>query len=191
MKTCSCCGERKDVALFVKSKSRPDGLHPYCKQCHNAKSVAWVAANKAKRHRIATTYALEHKEEKLAQARLAYHADIERQRARSARRRIEHAASEKARIAKWGKENPGRRNASTAIRRAKLKSATPSWANKVYMRDMYVLAKLVSEFTGETHEVDHIVPLQNRRVCGLHVEHNLRVIHKTDNRQKSNRHAGV
>lgn len=42
--------------------------------------------------------------------------------------------------------------------------------------------------TGFEWEVDHIVPLQGRAVCGLHTEHNLAVIPKRENRSKGNRY---
>jgi hypothetical protein len=45
----------------------------------------------------------------------------------------------------------------------------------------------LTEETGTQHHVDHIIPLQNRFVCGLHVEHNLRAIPWMVNIQKSNK----
>lgn len=40
---------------------------------------------------------------------------------------------------------------------------------------------------GLKYEVDHIVPIKGRNVCGLHVPWNLRAIPKEQNREKNNR----
>jgi hypothetical protein len=57
---------------------------------------------------------------------------------------------------------------------------TPKWADKRKIRMIYKEARL----KGLT--VDHIVPLNNQLVCGLHVEYNLRVIPRRDNSSKGN-----
>lgn len=64
--------------------------------------------------------------------------------------------------------------------------ATPSWANKQAIKEIYKTAVKLTESTGTVYEVDHIVPLTNKLVCGLHVEHNLRVVTFEENRKKSN-----
>ena len=54
------------------------------------------------------------------------------------------------------------------------------------IRKVYNLARKLSEDTGEAHNVDHIVPLNHPRVCGLHVHWSLRAIPAGPNMAKSN-----
>jgi len=75
-----------------------------------------------------------------------------------------------------------------AARRAKERRATPSWANAFFIHEAYELAALRTEMTGVEWHVDHIVPLQSKRVCGLHWEGNFQVIPAIENAAKGNRH---
>ena len=68
-------------------------------------------------------------------------------------------------------------------RKATMLRATPAWADTEKIKLVYEEAVQL----GETFHVDHIVPLQSKRVCGLHVEENLRVILGRDNTAKGNR----
>lgn len=54
--------------------------------------------------------------------------------------------------------------------------------------EAYSLCKLRRSITGVDYQVDHIVPLQSRLVCGLHNEANLSVIPAIDNNRKGNRY---
>ena len=65
--------------------------------------------------------------------------------------------------------------------------ATPAWADRSAMREIYRQAAQASELLGVKHHVDHIVPLKSDLVCGLHCEANLRVVTATDNLKKHNR----
>jgi hypothetical protein len=77
--------------------------------------------------------------------------------------------------------------ADSGIRRAKLKSSTPTWANKKAIKEIYESCIKTTKTTGIKHEVDHIIPLRGEFVSGLHVEWNLQVIKATENRSKSNK----
>lgn len=69
-------------------------------------------------------------------------------------------------------------------RKLTLKSATPSWSDSDAIKALYATAKQLTVDTGIKHEVDHIIPIQGKRVCGLHVPWNLRVITKAANVRK-------
>jgi hypothetical protein len=91
---------------------------------------------------------------------------------------------------RWQKLHPDRRIAAKAKRRAAELRAVPPWLSIDDLFEIewaYLKALTLSLVTGVPHQVDHIVPLQGRNVCGLHVPWNLRVITATENAAKSNR----
>jgi hypothetical protein len=65
-------------------------------------------------------------------------------------------------------------------------NATPSWANQNAINQVYLMARFMTDSTGVTWHVDHIVPLRGKTVCGLHVEHNLTFIPAAWNIAKGN-----
>ena len=62
----------------------------------------------------------------------------------------------------------------------------PTWANKSKINEIYLRSQELTRETGVKHEVDHIIPLQHPRVCGLHIPENLQILTKSENRKKSN-----
>jgi hypothetical protein len=87
----------------------------------------------------------------------------------------------------WRKNNKYKCNARAAKRRALKKQAIAPWANLDMIKKIYAAATELTEKTGIPHEVDHIYPLQNKYMCGLHVETNLQILTLEENRSKSNR----
>ena len=61
-------------------------------------------------------------------------------------------------------------------RRAHKINAKPAWYNASKVYKIYLQSRRKTVRTGRQYSVDHIVPLQGKTVCGLHVEGNLRVI---------------
>ena len=75
-------------------------------------------------------------------------------------------------------------------RRRRHREATPTWLTteqKEDIKQLYISAQKITKLTGVRYEVDHIIPLINDNVCGLHVPWNLQVIPKIDNLKKANK----
>ena len=132
----------------------------------------WKAKNKDKVHASAAKYRVKNGD------------------AISAYQRIWHERNAKAvaeKSAKWAANNKDRRCVTAAKRRAAAARATVSFADETEIASFYLMAVSLSTRTGVRHEVDHIVPLVSRLVCGLHCQANLQVIPASKNRRKSNR----
>ena len=80
----------------------------------------------------------------------------------------------------WDKKNRPRRRMSVAKRRAFKLKATPKFANLQKIKEIYLDCPV-------GYHVDHIVPLNSKLVCGLHVEWNLQYLTPYDNKSKSNK----
>ena len=166
-KRCTKCHEVKPIALFSVRSAVPSGLQPKCRQCH----AAYYQANK-KRH---------------AESVKRWHADHPgKQKEFAERWRNNNPERAKLAQAAFAKRYPEKFAQKAAKRRAVNKLATPSWANQFFISEIYDLAKRRTKALGARYSVDHIVPLQNAIVCGLHVEHNLRVISEQENSSKCN-----
>lgn len=92
-----------------------------------------------------------------------------------------------------GKFELSKNAARTAHRKAVKLQASPSWLteeHKTAIECKYSVAKMLSVYGNTKHAVDHIVPLQGKTVCGLHVPWNLQVITVEDNLKKGNKFHG-
>jgi len=76
--------------------------------------------------------------------------------------------------------NPHIKNNANAIRRAIKLNATPKFANIKKIKEIY-------KNCPKGFHVDHIIPLKNKLVCGLHVEWNLQYLPAKENLSKSNK----
>ena len=85
---------------------------------------------------------------------------------------------------KYRKENPQVHKTANAKRKAIQLRAIPKFANLDKIRKIY-------KNCPKGYHVDHIIPLNNPIVCGLHVEWNLQYLSAKDNCSKGNKLIGV
>jgi len=89
----------------------------------------------------------------------------------------------------WNKNNKPVKAALQAKRKSAILQRTPAWDLHAHLIiAKYQLAAMFTQASGKPHHVDHIIPLQGKKVSGLHVFSNLRVIPGSDNVKKSNKY---
>ena len=161
MKICPQCKIEKSLSDYHRRTERVHGVHSYCKPCrltYNRERLATNASAKEKSLQLTRDW------------------------------RVEHPDKVKAAVSAWQHNNLEKCRASDSRRKARKIQATPSWANEFFIDEIYDLARRRSEMTGFRWNVDHVVPLRSKRVCGLHVDNNLQVITAQENTRKGNRY---
>lgn len=190
VKRCVDCGENKDRSAFRGNRSR-------CLECTRLQGREQYRLNAAeqRKRKLAAYHAMgPEKWARHQELRKQYFlANPERRASKEYFQEYyqglteEQKAAKVAKLNKWSKDRPHLHAARQKCREAAKQKAVPKWANGSAIQEIYLEAKQTTELTGVDHQVDHIVPLKSRYVCGLHCEANLRVISAIENRQKSNR----
>lgn len=159
------------------------------KEKEAARIKAWKLANKDKVKLQSKEYKELNKESITAQKREYYLKNQEKLKAS----KIAYSHKNRAKVSKieaeWRFKNKGRVAAN--IRRyqvAKL-NRTPAWLSdfdKLKIKCIYAIAAMLTRENKEPWHVDHIIPLQGKKVSGLHVPSNLQFIRGQENKAKHN-----
>lgn len=184
-KVCTECKIEKPLDKYNLAKKGKFGRYAKCKDCrrnYNIKNKEIRSIKNKKRYQ---------KEKIKARVRKykENNKDKVNQNKRKWLQKDREKNPEKYRIKakKWNDKNKALKNSYTANRRATKKKATIDLNSncKIVLKQYYKVAKVTNK------QVDHIIPLQNDDVCGLHVPWNLQVISKSENIKKSNKFDGT
>lgn len=159
-KQCKVCGETKTLDLFYVEKKGLYGRRNLCIPCFN--------------NRRKDLYHLVTKEKELA---------------KNKEWSQKYPDKRNTYTAKWRKANKPHKAALERIRKTQRKEATPKWLTPEQKKKIlwyYQIADLLRK-QGIDCQVDHVIPLMGKDVCGLHVPWNLMVITKEENTRKGNR----
>jgi hypothetical protein len=202
-KVCSACLQRKKLDRFSVGRSK-------CKACRTKQELDRYYNQPGFKQKKLAKNAVEYvqnREEILKQRKQHYEANRNKvlkrvakyqadpakyaeKLAYNAKRYAEKREEIRLQQALYAACNPEKFAAKDAKRRAALIRALPDWADRKAIDAVYKACADVTKATGIKHCVDHIVPLQGRRVCGLHVAYNLQILTAQENARKSNKHTG-
>lgn len=202
-KTCCTCKQEFTLENFHKSSGTPDGLARPCRAC------CYANVKKTEKKRIDAGLGRisdEAKQNRIEGVRRSYAENPEKYRERSRLNRQNNresvgASAKKSRAKKQeyyrefarlyyhkNKDVIGPRNREQSMRRyINQELATPPWADRSSILEIYKKAHELTSSTGVKHQVDHIVPITSKLVCGLHVQNNLQILDKIENIKKGNR----
>lgn len=217
MKKCIKCFNEKPLEQFPVRKDSKDGYRNHCKVCEKNRTKKYrkdnseylktrrkdyyeenkdIILKKCKRYR-------EKNKEKYREYNLNYKKENKDMlKLKNKRYKEENKEQETMRHKLWAENNREKSNNIkykymiknkslyyflNAKRRAIKLKATPKWSELDKIKLVYEKTKWLESLTGLKYEVDHVIPLQGKNVCGLHVWQNLQILEVSENRKKSNK----
>ncbi len=204
MQKCKNCNEIKELSEYNKNKRRKFGIEIVCKAClknrykdriHDYKKQKIIydkeyrKNNKKKISKYKKEYA-EINNEKIKLYQKEYL--LKNKKIKKEYDSIYYINNKKHKakyIKSWYINNPGKKLAYDRKRELAKKNRTPKWLTDDdfwIMEQFYIHAKEQEKLIGIKFHVDHIIPLQNTKVSGLHCPLNLQVIPAFENLQKGN-----
>lgn len=166
---CRTCQADKPADRFYRNKTYTSGYNSQCKACQKA---YYQERNKdpevLARHNARSKAWVAKNKDKALESNAKY-------RANNRESLLEYSRE-------WAKANRDKKNANFARYRARKLQATPK--NDPAIDYVYYSAELIKEVYGGRPDVDHIIPLKNELVSGLHVAHNLQLLNPSANYSK-------
>lgn len=86
----------------------------------------------------------------------------------------------------YKKNNPDMAVLNSVRRKGYLKYQTPSWYEEKLVKQLYLKRDELNKQWNTKFEVDHIIPITSKTVCGLHCWDNLQLLDQSLNGSKHN-----
>lgn len=179
-KVCCLCKEERPVSYFSVRKShwvKADGTRSLV-------ISAWCRACTSERHK---EWRKNGGQEKINKNVRAWYNKSEQNRKRAAELRKIHRQNNKELWRMYSRKHAARRQ-------SRFKQAIPPWTRNEFhqkkIEQIYERARSLTKATGVEHQVDHIIPLRGKSVCGLHVAENLQILTRIENSRKRNNFIG-
>ena len=169
MKKCCTCKIIKNIEDFNKETKSFDGLQRRCRSCQKLSKKRDIKSGKNIKY--LKKYYKENKEE------LNF-----KNRQRKEKNKEELSLKKK----EWRKNNPEKTKAAKARRRMYKNNASINLSAKDSAK-----IEMFYKNCPKDMQVDHIIPLNNKDVCGLHVLKNLQYLTKEENFSKNNKWDGT
>lgn len=172
LRICSGCRLKLPLSKFTKSLKHHKGFMYFCIECHNKNTKTHYHSDVeySRRKNREKPYVTSGKAKEDARNSYAKNKDKMNEKARSKYQKDPESANAKARVYQ--------------LRKVK---AVPIWANLHMIKTIYKYCKDWTMITGIKQSVDHIIPIRNKRVSGLHVEWNLQIMPWKENLSKGNK----
>lgn len=183
-KKCSDCQLEKIITDFYKNKANKSGYESICKSCRKIRVKSWQSNNSERDKKRQKQWFSDNPSKKKSYDKNYRQNNKEKLKKSKSTDYSLNKEKYKFRNSNWRINNPQRfkelQKASCAMRRATKKGATPSWVDREEIKTIYFNCP-------KGYHVDHIIPLNNELVCGLHVPWNLQYLLAQDNLIKSNK----
>jgi hypothetical protein len=182
---CTVCGEEKNICEFYFSNNKK--LHSSeCKACTKEYVKKYKENNRTKVLEAKKNHHKKYYSSKKESPEFLKNRSIQTKKWRN---------SNKSKVKEYNKQyKNSNRDLCSAIankRRVKISTSTPEWINNSELREIYKEKNILSEYTGINYSVDHIIPINHEKVCGLHVPWNLQILTKSENSSKNNKFDGT
>lgn len=168
MKRCTLCKQERNFLAFGKKMAGRNGLNSVCKACNSKRQCEYQKRNKSSVNVKNRQWAARNRDKTRAASLAWVNAN-----------RDKVYADNKA----WRAANGKKMLAYTRKYQAAKLRATPSWLTAEQVSEMI---KIYENCPVGFH-VDHIIPLQGKKVKGLHVPWNLQYLPALENMRKGNK----